>query len=208
MLVHPRAAESGMGHDQLHGLNRTRSDPTASAEGKILSLSSRPSLNASSGPKVREIHLSSQEGDRFAIPIVIAEQLSSKLREHIATVESECASMGRYESLEYCKRQSLEIPCSTEVLKTLVEFFTAKLQLDVKLSQEKAYMSIEQQQEYWRDYFYIRIAWKMDLDIFADETLQVAEFLSMTSLYDLLWCCFRVRAMSRFDYEAMEVYMD
>ncbi|KAG6550745.1 hypothetical protein Mapa_007649 [Marchantia paleacea] len=208
MLVHPRAAESGLAHDQLHRFNRTRSDPTASADGKLSRLSSRPSLNGSSGPKVREIFLSSQEGDRYAIPIVIAVQLSSKLREHIATVERDSASMGRYESLEYCKRQSLEIPCSTEVLKTLVEFFTAKLQLDVKLSKEKSYMSVEQQQEYWRDYFYIRIAWKMDLDTFADETLQVAEFLSMTSLYDLLWCCFRVRLMSRFDHEAAEVNMD
>ncbi|KAL2635408.1 hypothetical protein R1flu_006887 [Riccia fluitans] len=204
MSVRPgRAAGSSMIEEAIApSVKRTLSEPAAkssSSEGKSSKLSSRASLDGSGDygaqRRLTEIYLSSLEGEKFSVPVLIAVQLSSKLRRYIATLERASACMGQHEALAYFNRQSLEVPCSTEILQILVDFFTAKLHLDIKLSQEKSDMSVKQQQEYWRNYFYVR-AWRMDLDTFADETIQVAEFLRMNSLYDLLWCCFRLRIMS------------
>ncbi|KAL3692436.1 hypothetical protein R1sor_006087 [Riccia sorocarpa] len=216
MSVGPtRGAGSSMVEEVIApSVNRTLSEPAARISSAVINsskLSSRSSLDGSSdyGPRVTEIYLSSQDGEKFSVPVLIAVQLSAKLRRFISTLERASAGMSRSETQSYCKRASLEVPCSTETLRVLVDFFTAKLQLDIKLSQEKTEMSVKQQQEYWREYLYVRVGWRMDLDLFADETVQVAEFLRMNSLFDLLWCCFRLRIMSLYDEkDPTEVYMD
>ncbi|CAM6113925.1 unnamed protein product [Calypogeia fissa] len=143
------------------------------------------------GQRLREIYLASREGERFAVPITLAVQLSPLLREFVESVISESAR-GRFNARDKAKL-TIDVPCSTDALRTMVDFVTAKLELDLKLSEEGVKMSEEQKKEHWRDYIYSRVSWRMDLDDFADDIVQVADYLSMKSLYDLMKCCFRLR---------------